>query len=774
MTKKPLKISSTTRQLLALFRRSLTYKLWRAYCRIRDNTYSLIKEGKIHDRHFFDQETEIQLVAAHTFAYWQKNYFRRIAYSKQIKTQILLPTLKFIKLYTPAPLKKLLKKYLFVYYYLPVFAINKSIMREWAKWHLVRKENSADIFIFGITSFDYRYQRPQHFASQLSQKGHRVFYIESEFVYPSVGRSGYPAILVDKIDVNLYKIKLTSSKNYFIYQDTASNRDLTLMFESLKLLIKEAAIINPLVKIDHPFWTPLADKLGITTVYDCMDEHGGFKETGEGPKTNEIKLIKNADLVLASSDLLLKRILKIRKRETLLLKNAGEYSHFSQAQTRKLPIPNDIKGLKGPIIGYYGAVADWLDTDILEQLAKDYPNASIVVIGRIQNDIIRSLADHYPNLHLLDEKPYAKLPSYLQMFDVCIIPFKINALIKATNPVKIYEYFAAGKPVVNTPIPELKVFNSLLYQAATPLKFSLEVGKALKEKSLTLSTKRQQVARANTWTKRIDLLDDYIKKILFPKVSIILVVYNNPDWTKISIDSILERSYYPNYELIVVDNNSDEKTLKVLKNYTNNPRVKLIYNSANLGFAGGNNSGLKVAKGDYIILINNDIRVTPGWITRFVQHSKQKGIGIIGPVTNNIGNEAKINIVYDPENISELEAAAREYTSSHWNHTIELHKLAAFCWLKTKKTFHQVGYLDHRFGRGLFEDDDYCVRVRNLGKKIVLVEDIFIHHYGGKTTKWHTPEYQKLFNDNKKIFEDKWGIKWEPNKYRKGVLWKFV
>lgn len=770
MTNKSLQISSKTRQLLALFRRSLTYKLWRAYCRVRDNTYSLIKDGKIIDRRYFDQDTEIQLATSQTFAYWQENYFQRMDYFNQLKIRIWLPTLKFIKLHTPSFLKKLFKKYLFIYYYQPVFTSNKSIASEWKKWSLIRKEDSADIFIFGITSFAYRHQRPQHFASQLAKRGHRVFYIESEFVYPSVGTSGYPAISVNKIDSNLYTIKLTSSKNYFIYQDTVSSRDLALMFDSLKLIIKEAVIINPLVKIDHPFWASLADKLSITTVYDCMDEHGGFKETGDGPKLSEVKLIKNADLVLASSDLLLKRILKVRKKDTLLLKNAGEYPHFAQAQTCKLPIPKDIKGLKGPIIGYYGAVADWLDTDILARLAEDYPNASIVVIGRIQNDIIRSLADHYPNLHLLEEKPYAKLPAYLQMFDVCLIPFKINSLIKATNPVKIYEYFATGKPVVSTPIPELRVFKGLIYQADTPRQFSLAVGKALREKSRSLIIKRQQIAHANTWVKRSDLLEDHIKKALYPKVSIILVVYNNPDWTKISIDSILERSYYPNYELIVVDNNSDQATLKVLKSYTNNPRIKLIYNSANLGFAGGNNSGLKVANGDYIILINNDIRVTPGWITRFVQHSKQKGIGIIGPVTNNIGNEAKINIVYDPENISELEAAAHEYTTSHWNHTIELHKLAAFCWMKTKQTFHQVGYLDHRFGRGLFEDDDYCVRVRNLGRKIVLVEDVFIHHYGGKTTKWHTPEYQKLFNDNKKIFEDKWGIKWEPNKYRKGIL----
>ena len=81
----------------------------------------------------------------------------------------------------------------------------------------------------------------------------------------------------------------------------------------------------------------------------------------------------------------------------------------------------------------------------------------------------------------------------------------------------------------------------------------------------------------------------------------------------------------------------------------------------------------------------------------------------------------------------------------------------------------EVGYLDERFGAGLFEDDDYCVRVSKAGKKIILAEDVFIHHYGGRTTKWNSLKYQKLFMRNKQLFEEKWGMKWEENKYQKGV-----
>lgn len=756
------KINRST--LSYLFRKSSSYKVWRLYCRIRDNTVSLVKEGKIYQRRYFAQEMNQLVTNSKTFAYWAKLFYFRHAVSLQLHIAIIQPILKAGKTFVPKKLKLYLKKHFFIYLLKPSAQFSLEIMREWKNWINIRNDKSADIFIFGITSWDYRFQRPQHLAEELSKKGHRIFYIETEFV------SGSSKIHAQKVQENIYKIKLFSSKNYFIYNDHPTKQDVGRMFESLKIIFQESRALNIIAKVDHPFWGSIASKLDVPVIYDCMDEHGGFSESGKITTELEKEILNNASLVLTTSDKLMEKIKRSPAKNILMIKNAGEFIHFYKAAAiTKNTIPRDMENLQGPILGYYGAVADWLDSKIIEKLAISYPQASIVIIGRVQSDVIAKLAEKHSNIHLLGEKPYGELPSYLQLFDVCLIPFKINKLIKATNPVKIYEYFASGKPVVCTDIPELAEYRKLLYIASGKEDFVKAVRVALKEKSSGLVRARQNIAKDNTWEKRADLLNKEIEKIVFAKVSVILVVYNNPDFTKISIDSILARSKYDNYELIIVDNNSNSETIKVLKTYTNNKRIKLIFNKTNLGFAGGNNTGLRVAKGEYLILINNDVRVTPGWISRLINHVNKPNVGIVGPVTNNIGNEAKIDIIYNPENILKLEKEATSYTYSHWNQTTELNKLAAFCWIKTRQTFNEIGYLDDRFGRGLFEDDDYCMRVKKAGKKIMLVEDVFIHHYGGKTTKWNTPEYQKLFNVNKKIFEDKWGVNWEPNKYRKGI-----
>ena len=258
-----------------------------------------------------------------------------------------------------------------------------------------------------------------------------------------------------------------------------------------------------------------------------------------------------------------------------------------------------------------------------------------------------------------------------------------------------------------------------------------------------------------------------ITKTFFPKVSVVILVYNHAGLSKISIDSVLERSKYPNLELLAVDNQSDKETQKMLKSYIGKPNTKVIFNPENYGFAKGNNVGMKRSSGEYIILLNNDVRVTPGWIERLVYHARDKNVGLVGPVTNSIGNESKIEINYNWDNAKEIESKSADYIYAHWGSTLKLRNIAAFAWLKPRWVYKKIGGLDERFGRGLFEDDDYCVRVARAKLDIVCAEDAFVHHYGGASTNWGSPEFQLLFNTNKEKFEQKWKTKWIPHQYRK-------
>ncbi|MEK7165869.1 MAG: glycosyltransferase, partial [Patescibacteria group bacterium] len=386
-----------------------------------------------------------------------------------------------------------------------------------------RQNKCLDIINFGIIPYEYRIQRPQHLARELTKLGNRAFYIESEFTFSA--RPIDPQIEVTRKAENLYTVKLASSKNYFIYNDTPSSKDKKILLSSLKLLLKEAHIINPVAKIDHPFWASIAEELGMPIVYDVMDLHSGFKENSSDNLLKENDLLKKADIILSSSDYLSYQFRKYSSK-MLSFKNAGEYKHFAESSKKLKAIPTDIKHLSGPVIGYYGALADWLNTDLIEQLAKDFPHASIVLIGLVNNSHLLSLTDKYPNIHLLGEKPYTELPKYLARFDVCLIPFKLNKLIQATNPVKIYEYFASGKPVVATSIPELLPYNKLIYLADNPRRFSQKVKQALAEKSVTLQQQRRKIAQSNTWQDRAAALEKHLLKVLYPKVSVVILVYN--------------------------------------------------------------------------------------------------------------------------------------------------------------------------------------------------------------------------------------------------------
>ena len=143
-------------------------------------------------------------------------------------------------------------------------------------------------------------------------------------------------------------------------------------------------------------------------------------------------------------------------------------------------------------------------------------------------------------------------------------------------------------------------------------------------------------------------------------------------------------------------------------------------------------------------------------------------MGLVGAITNSIGNEALVHIEYDYNNQKDLESSARNYTTSHWGETLEVNNIAAFCWIMSNKTYQAIGDLDERFERGMFEDDDFCKRIKKNKLKTLIADDVFVHHFGGSSFKEISPpDYKNLFEENKKKFESKWHQKWIPHQYRK-------
>jgi GT2 family glycosyltransferase len=349
-----------------------------------------------------------------------------------------------------------------------------------------------------------------------------------------------------------------------------------------------------------------------------------------------------------------------------------------------------------------------------------------------------------------------------------MIPFKINPLTEATNPVKFFEYLSAGKPVVSVPLPELLPYagEGVVSLASSATDMVAAVEEALRTNSPEAVAQRQRVARQNTWEERFGRLSAAVGR-LYRKVSIIVLTYNNLNLNRLCIESIFRNTAWPDFELIVVDNASTDGTpdylRQVERSHTN---VRLFLNERNLGFAGGNNQALRAALGEYVVLLNNDTMVTRGWLGRLIRHLEaDEEVGLVGPVTNSAGNEAVIDVRYETLDGMEAFAAQRAYECA--GESMEIRVPALFCAIARRALFEEVGLLDERYEIGLFEDDDLALRVRRAGYCNLCAQDVFVHHFQSESFKLLGDDaYRRIFEANRERFEKKWNTKWEPHRHR--------
>jgi len=252
-----------------------------------------------------------------------------------------------------------------------------------------------------------------------------------------------------------------------------------------------------------------------------------------------------------------------------------------------------------------------------------------------------------------------------------------------------------------------------------------------------------------------------------PRASIIVLTHNKLPFTRLCIESIYYNTQYPHFELVVVDNDSTDGTRAYLEGLLHLvPNLQALFNERNEGFARANNQGVLRTRGDYVVLLNNDIIVGPGWLSRLIRYLEQEPtVGMVGPVTNSAGNEQMIPANYT--GLEELENFAEQRLQAYKGRCFEIDMLGMFCVVIRRTLIDKVGLLDERFELGTFEDDDYSHRAGLCGYKLVCVEDVFVHHFGKATMgQLGDDVYLKIFERNRGRFEQKWGTKWRPRRLR--------
>lgn len=256
-------------------------------------------------------------------------------------------------------------------------------------------------------------------------------------------------------------------------------------------------------------------------IYQSVDDISQDEYTAKHGLYLEEEAIKKADLTLVTSSELLK--LKSPFTNNIhTLNNAVDIAIFEKALFEDFEKPEELKSIKGPIIGYIGNLDSLrVDYNLIKKVAESNLEKDLVFIGPINNTEYKEIGlDKLKNVHFLGKRPIEALPPYLKQFDCAIIPFQCNTLTRSIYPLKINEYLAAGKPVIATNFSkDIRSFKEHIYLSETEEDFIKNINKALAEDNNELAKQRHQLASSNTWSARIEQFWKIVEKYMPEKAT---------------------------------------------------------------------------------------------------------------------------------------------------------------------------------------------------------------------------------------------------------------
>ncbi|MCH7526132.1 MAG: glycosyltransferase [Planctomycetes bacterium] len=243
-------------------------------------------------------------------------------------------------------------------------------------------------------------------------------------------------------------------------------------------------------------------------VYYCVDEFSQFEGCDSGAiRNSERDMLANADVVITTSEALY-QAKRLVHANTHLVRHGVDVDHFTRALMPGIERPSDLKGLEGPIVGFFGLFHHWIDVELIAEVAERLPHAQFVLIGDANMDL--KVLRRRPNIRLLGRRPYETLPAYCAAFDVAILPFRCNAMTRTINPIKLREYLAAGLPVVSTPLPEAMRYVPEVTIASNVDDFAEACRVHLQSNGISDRVRRSRCVRSETWESTIERLSTII------------------------------------------------------------------------------------------------------------------------------------------------------------------------------------------------------------------------------------------------------------------------
>lgn len=274
----------------------------------------------------------------------------------------------------------------------------------------------------------------------------------------------------------------------------------------IRSLVRRLSLHQPTVVWSYtPLYTSYFDALpSALRVFDAVDnwaEHPAYASMQERLRENYEIISKTADLIFAVTPYVVEKLFS-RSAHAEWVPNGVDVDFYARPQAE----PDDLMRIPHPRIGYSGVIQSRIDFTLLQELVSLSPDMHFVFVGPVWPDAKVGELKRSKNVHFLGSKPFDMLPAYLQGFDVGIIPHAHGEFVKSMNPMKLYEYLAAGLPVVMTPVPGAEPFQEVVHIANDATAFGRAVQSALQEHESSDRERRMQSVQQHTWASRVNTM----------------------------------------------------------------------------------------------------------------------------------------------------------------------------------------------------------------------------------------------------------------------------
>jgi glycosyltransferase involved in cell wall biosynthesis len=324
-----------------------------------------------------------------------------------------------------------------------------------------------------------------------------------------------------------------NDKELFVYSTIDSVFSQKLILKIKNVLTKKLPKGENVKKIIWSYFPMLTSYFDVLPadlfVFDAVDNwlhHPSYKPYQNYLKQNYKIIAQKSDLIFTVAESLGEFFRELgREKDIFWVANGVDFDHFQKAISDPL-VPDDIKNIPRPIIGYLGIIQQRVDTRLLEYIASNNPDKSLVLIGPTWPVFLKRLRrpaveikrlKRFKNVYFLGRRPYSLTPYYIREFNVAIIPHRLDEFIKYTYSLKLLEYLSLGKAIVSTPPSGVEKFSHLIYIAQDYRDFNEKIQKALAEKNENLTTLRMTAAKDNDWRNRVGEMTKYIESKLFSK-----------------------------------------------------------------------------------------------------------------------------------------------------------------------------------------------------------------------------------------------------------------